>query len=115
MRFQLLVAISAAAVSASPTWTRGDHVVHERRSKLPSGWTKREAVKGDFVLPLRVGLRQSNLDRAEEFLDKVSNPTSADYGKHWTAKEVVDMFAPRFVGTHVFCPPLHFIPILIKP
>lgn len=43
---------------------------------------------------MRIGLKQSNLDKADEFLMEVSHPESPKYGQHWTAKEVAEMFAP---------------------
>jgi tripeptidyl-peptidase I len=43
---------------------------------------------------LGIGLTQSNLDRGEELLMSVSHPDSESYGKHFTAEEVVDIFAP---------------------
>lgn len=47
------------------------------------------------MLPLRIGLTQRNLDRAEEFLVAVSDPGSPSYGKHWTGEEVIETFAPE--------------------
>jgi tripeptidyl-peptidase-1 len=92
MRFQSVQALAAALVAtatASPS-----HVVHEKRVKTPVGWTKREKVESRAILPLRIGLKQRNLDRAGELLDSVSNPASSKYAQHWSAKEVAEMFAP---------------------
>lgn len=46
-------------------------------------------------LPVRIGLTQQNLHRAEEFVYDVSHPESPNYGKHWTPAEVIEMFKPR--------------------
>ena len=43
---------------------------------------------------MRIGLTQSNLDRAWDWLSEVSSPDSAKYGQHWTAKQVAEAFAP---------------------
>jgi tripeptidyl-peptidase-1 len=43
---------------------------------------------------MRIALTQSNLDKAHEYLMDVSHPGSPNYGKHWTAQEVADAFAP---------------------
>lgn len=46
------------------------------------------------MLPMRVGLTQQNLDSAHEHLMDLSHPASPNYGKHWTADQVVDAFKP---------------------
>lgn len=47
------------------------------------------------TLPVRIGLTQQNLHRAEEFIYDVANPNSPNYGKHWSAAEVIEMFKPK--------------------
>ncbi|KAF7198229.1 Aorsin, partial [Pseudocercospora fuligena] len=74
-----------------------DHVLHEERGDLgSSGWVKGERVRPNAILPVRIGLKQNeaNLDRAYEFLEDVSHPTSSNYGKHWTSEEVIEAFKP---------------------
>ncbi|KAK7965840.1 uncharacterized protein PG986_000117 [Apiospora aurea] len=94
LRIESLLAL-AALTSASPASRRATHhVTHEKRHQLPEGWTKREKVDGRAVLPLRIGLKQRNLDRADELLDMVSHPRSGNYAQHWTPREIADMFAP---------------------
>ncbi|SMR49506.1 unnamed protein product [Zymoseptoria tritici ST99CH_3D1] len=44
---------------------------------------------------MRIGLMQSNLETAEGYLMAVSHPGSPNYGNHWTADEVHEMFAPE--------------------
>lgn len=51
------------------------------------------------MLPMRIALAQSNLDKGEEWLMDVSHPTSEKYGKHWTAEDVANAFAPRYYVT----------------
>ncbi|KAK5117542.1 hypothetical protein LTR62_004964 [Meristemomyces frigidus] len=70
------------------------HAVHERRTTGISGWEKRDALDRRAILPMKIGLSQSNLDKGWEFLKDVSHPTSSNYGKHWTAKKVSETFAP---------------------
>ncbi|KAH6662175.1 Pro-kumamolisin [Halenospora varia] len=89
---QILAAL-AVAISASPVITPS-HVVHERRSMPPQNWSKHSRLHPASVFPIRIGLAQQNLHRAEEFLSQVSHPLSADYGKHWSPQKVADMFAP---------------------
>lgn len=82
-----LFATIVAAVTALPASTL--HSVHEKRS-TPS-WTKVDGAKpnGGIVLPIRVGLAQSNLEHGYDLLMDVANPKSPGYGKHWTVDKVI--------------------------
>lgn len=44
------------------------HVVHEKRDTLPARWTKRDRVPRNKLLPMRIGLTQSNLEHAYDHL-----------------------------------------------
>lgn len=89
-----LLAAFLATCSASPPAI--PHVIHERRRSVPHGWAKRDELSGRTVLPMRIALAQSNLDKGEEWLMEVSHPTSEKYGKHWSAADIATAFAPRF-------------------
>jgi tripeptidyl-peptidase-1 len=69
-------------------------VVHEKRDGAPAHWTKISAAPGDAPLALRFALKQSNLDRAEEYMRDVSHPESKNFGRFWTPQEVIAAFAP---------------------
>lgn len=92
MHFSLL-AISALAAGnfALPSV---NHVVHEKRDRLPPGWQHHEKLQSSEVLPMKIALTQSNLEKAEEFLMDVSHPESPNFGKHWTHEEIANKFAP---------------------
>lgn len=90
----IIVASMAVLGSASPV-TRSGHVVHEKRSAPPSGWQARDRVEGHIKMPLKIGLKQRNLDMGAHYLDEVSRPGSTKYGQHWSPKDIVDMFSPR--------------------
>ncbi|KAF7527340.1 hypothetical protein G7054_g10491 [Neopestalotiopsis clavispora] len=97
MRFALFAGILAAlvaAIEAKPLSRATSHVVHEERTAPRRHWTKKGRLHGFKTLPVRIGLSQSNLHRAEEFIHAVSHPQSADYGKHWTAEQIAETFAP---------------------
>ena len=45
------------------------HILHERHvPKLVRHWTKRDKVPGSAMLPMRIGLKQMNLDAGHERL-----------------------------------------------
>ncbi|KAG2032913.1 Pro-kumamolisin, activation domain-containing protein [Suillus americanus] len=46
------------------------------------------------TLPLRIALKQSNIESIDEHLYDDSHPESANYGKHWTAGEISQKFSP---------------------
>lgn len=79
---------------AAPTQNFKRYVVHERRERLPTHWNKNAMLHGDSYIPLRIGLKQSNLHKADEFLTDVSDPESPNFGKHWSAKQIAETFAP---------------------
>ena len=81
----LLAAIAAAAPS-------NRLVLHEKRSS--SLEVKRERIDKDAILPIRIALTQSNLDEGYNHLMDVSDPTSSNFGKHWSIEEIHAKFAP---------------------
>ncbi|ETW82302.1 serine protease S53 [Heterobasidion irregulare TC 32-1] len=89
-----LFALCCVPVFAVPA-ARDNHVVHERRAAEPNeDWTRTRRLETNRILPLRIGLAQSNLHKLEELLMDVSHPHSPSYGKHWSPIDVVDYFAP---------------------
>ncbi|KAH8671471.1 putative protease S8 tripeptidyl peptidase I [Xylariales sp. PMI_506] len=88
-----LTCLSYAAAFASAL-SFEDHAVHEERQTLSARWNKRDRVLPHKRLPVRIGLAQSNLDKAEDFILDISHPKSPNYGRHWTADEVIEAFKP---------------------
>lgn len=82
-----------ASAFATPT-PSNDYVVHEQRAVIPFGWRRVERLNGSFILPIRIALVQTNLDKAEEYLLSVSDPTSENYGNYWTAEKIANTFKP---------------------
>ncbi|CAK7204234.1 hypothetical protein SEUCBS139899_006989 [Sporothrix eucalyptigena] len=72
------------------------HTLHERQ---PHTWARRwertKRAPSDATLPMRIGLKQNNIDDGHERLMAIADPTSPHYGKHMSSKEVVDFFAPE--------------------
>lgn len=96
MHISVLAAVCGLLTSAiaAPAANSKRHVVHERRDRAPTNWGRSTKLPGDAVLPVRIALAQRNLDKADEYLMDVSHPDSPNFGKHWTAKQVAEAFAP---------------------
>ncbi|KAJ5670945.1 hypothetical protein N7507_000072 [Penicillium longicatenatum] len=89
-----ILLLGAAAVGALAVPAPYGHAVHERRDFLPTSWTEEKRLDASTLLPVRVGLTQSNLAYGHELLMEMSNPSSSRYGKHMSESEVHDLFAP---------------------
>ena len=76
---------------ASPVIT---HVQHEKRSPKESLWERKARVQADAIIPLRIGLVQTNLEKGYEHLLSISNSESPRYGQHFSMDEVHSLFAP---------------------
>lgn len=63
--------LAADLIAAIPTPTYTTHSLHEKRSAPPVLWAKRDRVLPDIVLPVRIGLTQSNLEKGATLLDEV--------------------------------------------
>ena len=71
----------------------GPYVVHEKRD-VSSEWIKRGRVAPNAVLPVRIGLVQSNLDQGHDLLMDISNPASSNYANHLSENAVTELFTP---------------------
>lgn len=87
-------AILALTYSCLAAPSVSELVRHESRRSLPLDWEPSYRAPADFVLPLRVALTQPNLDNIESLLLDVSHPESPNYGQHWSAAKVAEMFRP---------------------
>ena len=67
LTLSLLVA-AALQAAAAPT---SSHLLHEQRQSAPLHWGKRGRVDPSVVLPVRIGLTQSNLEIGPGLLDEV--------------------------------------------
>ncbi|KAJ3480478.1 hypothetical protein NLG97_g8059 [Lecanicillium saksenae] len=88
---KLNVLVLAATAMAAPA---SKLVVHESRGVSHGSFAKGGAVDADARVPVKIALKQRNLENAMDLLMKVSDPKSADYGKHYSKEQVVSTFAP---------------------
>lgn len=77
---------------AEPTVT--PYVRREKRVRTPEGWSLKGRHHPDAIVPLRFALTQRNIDAIGEYLMEVSHPESKKYGKHWSAGQILERFAP---------------------
>jgi len=95
MRLSILWSLFLGGLAYGATIDRrNDHVVHEKRSGAPLEWSKHRRAPASQILPMRIGLKQRNLEHADRFIYEITDPSSSRYGKHWTAEQVANMFAP---------------------
>lgn len=66
-----LVALVALTLQVSAIVVPRHLEVHEKRESLHPRWTKRDRVESHKLLPMRIGLKQSNLDDGYEHLMKM--------------------------------------------
>ncbi|PMD53985.1 uncharacterized protein K444DRAFT_699624 [Hyaloscypha bicolor E] len=88
----LLASALAASVIAAPAST---YTVHERRSaQSASKWVKRdEPLDSRAIVPVKIALTQCNLGNGHGWLMDVSDPSSENYGQHWTTEKITETFA----------------------
>lgn len=94
MFFLKVASVSALTVLAVAAPSPARHVLHEKRSNPASDWVKGARIESSAILPIRIGLAQSNLPKGPELLKEVSDPRSERYGKYLSMEEVHDLFAP---------------------
>lgn len=85
-----LIACSLGAPGLQP---RTSHVLHEKRS-TSSRWKRTDRVHPEAVIPLRIGLTQTNLEKGHDLLMDISHPSSPNYGKYWSAEKIHELFKP---------------------
>ena len=61
-------ALAALVTACQAVPTPSTYAVHEKRSSIPRLWSRGGRVDSDAILPIRVGLTQSNLENAEAHL-----------------------------------------------
>ncbi|KAI0131101.1 protease S8 tripeptidyl peptidase I [Daldinia grandis] len=109
LNFITVAALAALEVFAAPPFHQSSgaehsrlgrripdtHIQHEKRAPVQErSWTKLRRAVPDGILPMRIGLKQQNLQPGHDLLMDISNPKSKNYGKHLSAEEVVKFFEP---------------------
>ena len=91
----ILVALASNVVARPAS---SDHVVHEKRNG-PSNWTPQGNVKPDgrSRLPVKIGLKERNIDSGDQLLMDIADPASKDYGLHMNPEQVDDTPTPSIL------------------
>lgn len=84
------LAVGTLAVPTSRNVKHESRPSHQGHRLLPRG----SPVDANGILPIRIALKQSNLDNAYDYLMDVADPTSPNYSQHWTEEQVQEKFAP---------------------
>lgn len=92
----LLSILLVTGLAAAIPLTASDLTVHEERdaSLFSLHSSERRRIDPNAILPIRIALTQRNLDTGYDHLMSVSDPESADFGKHWSVEEIHNHFAP---------------------
>ncbi|TVY45567.1 Aorsin [Lachnellula occidentalis] len=85
-----ILALAVGTSFASPT---PRHIRHEKRASGDQ-LIKRSRADPSLQLPVRIALAQNNLDHGGDRLLDISDPRSANFGKHLSSEEVGDLFRP---------------------
>ena len=84
MRLLILELVAAATLvslcSAAPKPSYANHILHEKRDSKPYQSVKRDRAIGHEAIPIRIGLRQRNLEHAARYIHDVSDPESPNFG-----------------------------------
>jgi tripeptidyl-peptidase-1 len=68
--FQVAIVAAIAALSnAAPASIK--HALHEKRQNPSLDWVKGARIEATAILPMRIGLTQSNLDKGHDLLMEV--------------------------------------------
>ncbi|RAO73388.1 uncharacterized protein BHQ10_009400 [Talaromyces amestolkiae] len=94
MFFLKIASVSALTALAVAAPSPARHVLHEKRHRPATDWVKGTRIESSAILPIRIGLTQSNLHDGPEVLKAVSDPRSDRYGQYLSMEEVHDLFAP---------------------
>ncbi|POS69843.1 Pro-kumamolisin [Diaporthe helianthi] len=103
MRFSTAAAAVASALvlACSAAHTSGQYNLYEKRDSEPHAWQKRHRAVADQILPIRIALKQRNLENAEAYIYDVANPSSPNFGHNWvqfdgTVQEAEQLFATEY-------------------
>lgn len=81
MHFSIAAAAAALVLACTAAPTSGRYNLHEKRDGQPHAWQKRHRAVADQVLPIRIALKQRNLENTASYIYDVADPNSPNFGK----------------------------------
>lgn len=70
MHFSNLLLVALATLTAALP-SQSKHVLHEKRDGPMRNWVKRSRANGASTIPVRIGLTQNNLHKADDLITEV--------------------------------------------
>jgi len=61
---------------------------------VPARWQESDECSDDRAFTLTLALKEENMDKLDEYVMAVSDPTSPTFHEYWTAKQIQETFAP---------------------
>jgi tripeptidyl-peptidase-1 len=71
MRLLVISVLAVFAVLSSAAPRPSTHAVHEKREASPKQWMKGDRLWSEALLPVRVGLKQRNIENGYDYLLEV--------------------------------------------
>ncbi|XP_061599010.1 tripeptidyl-peptidase 1 isoform X2 [Cololabis saira] len=94
-----LLSFSVLLLFASPAWS--GYLEYDQDVLIPQDWTHVGRIDPSEELQLTFALKQQNVQLLEETLRLVSDPDSAQYGKHLSLEEVASLVCPSEITQKV--------------
>lgn len=91
MRFLVLILLVLSTIAAS--YPTGLYVVHKKRDADPIGMQRISRAPKDVLLPVRIELKQQNLEHGARFVQDISDPTSPNFGE-------IDLYSSHAIYLH---------------
>ena len=82
MRFFTWLLFGLGTCAASSPSSSSTHTVHEKRVGPSDAWAQETRAEQDVILPIRIALKQQNLENGDRFLLDISDPDSPNFGMY---------------------------------
>ncbi|GJJ14047.1 hypothetical protein Clacol_008304 [Clathrus columnatus] len=73
--------------------------IHEKRDGVPVRWVPVRLLEPDTIIRVRFALKQSNIEKLNDYLMDIAHSESKNYGQLWTQKQIIETFAALLAET----------------
>lgn len=91
---RLFLCLSALTVVVFPSPLGPSSHIAQGTRNVPPGWSLHRRADPDVLIPLKFTLVQSNVHNLDSYLLDIADPSSPNYGQHWSPAKVADTFRP---------------------